>query len=132
MPHTNNCILLPKVFKRNGILIKFNEILQYNFRTYGQSKLYPDFSSINLSRIRENNFYQELNIDVIDNSKDELQYGTQELILFSKKILALSKEEIDREKAYRRVFGSNSAVANFNGIISPYFLKKYEDLYTLT
>lgn len=124
----DNGIFIPRLIlnKKTGRYVTTTELFKY--------KIHFSVTGFHISKLLEltgdmftsQDFYQLYDLETIDNTAEEILEGVKETLLFQKDALFMSEQQKKRQEQFRLCLPINHPLRQCKGIMSPYFLEKYD------
>ncbi len=129
-PPVERGLFVPKLMRKKGTkrLMTLREIQEIK-HLFG----YPEGSryvirSISADSFQGSYYYNKYGIEVIDNTPQEVLEAAKEAIQYEKGSLKLTTEDEARQRQFKASFPLQHPMRHTPGIVSPSFLKKYEEI----
>lgn len=122
----SNSVVIPKkiIDKTTKETILYNQYKKYRKKIITDDYIYPKIIDFNLINFRDENLYEEFNLQTVENSPNEIYTGLLELLCFSECEDLMAGHRFD--SGFFKSFKDNKLMNNFGGIFSPSFLEKHE------
>lgn len=127
-------IVIPKLLRHtlSGRVLPLSEMCKiFTYQGYPEGSWYP-VRKVSSDAFQASHLYKKYDLEVIDNTPEELLKGVAEMLQYVQGSLKLSPAQSHAQERFRLTFPLGHPMRHFGGVVSPSFLESHAEFLDLT